>query len=30
MHEITVRAVQLEHVEIGLMGAPRGVAPGLH
>src|SRR5258707_7626294 len=30
MHEIAVRAVELEHVETSLMGAPRRVAPGLH
>ena len=30
VHEIAVRAMQLQHVEAGLMGAPRRVAPGLH
>ena len=30
MHEIAVRAVQLQHVETSFMRAPRRVAPGLH
>ena len=30
MHEIAVGAVQFEHVEAGLIGAPRRLAPGLH
>ena len=30
VHEIAVRAVQLQHVEAGFMGAPRRIAPGLH
>src|ERR1700682_6818555 len=30
MHEITMCAVQLEHVEACFMGAPRRMAPGLH
>jgi hypothetical protein len=28
--EIAVRAVQLEHIEAGLMRPPRTLAPGLH
>jgi hypothetical protein len=30
VHEIAVGAVQLQHVEAGLMRAPRRFAPGLH
>ena len=29
MHQIAVRAVQLQHVETGLMRAAGGLAPGL-
>ena len=30
VHEIAVGAVQLQHIETGLVRAPRGIAPGLH
>src|SRR5665213_869560 len=30
MHEIAMRAMKLEHIEAGFIGAPRPVAPSLH
>jgi hypothetical protein len=30
VHEITMRAMQLQHLEAGRVGAPRRLAPGLH
>jgi hypothetical protein len=30
VHEIAVRAVQLQHLKAGLMRASRGLPPGLH
>src|SRR6478752_6785311 len=30
MHEIAVGAVQLQHIEAGLVRPPRGIAPSLH